>query len=69
MMKNLELKGWDNETPATINDVLSICPDNREEWLFLSGVVQLVRQEMMDEVVDRVEHLSYFTNTEIRLND
>jgi hypothetical protein len=68
MMKNLELKGWDNETPATLNDVLNICPDNKKERLFLSRVIQLVRQEMMDEVVERVEHLSYFTNTEIRLN-
>ena len=54
---------------SDINDVLRLCPENNDEKIFLCEVIQLVRQDMMNEYVKRLEHLAFFNNVNIDLLD
>lgn len=62
------MKKIDNEnTEMTSEDVIALCVENYTERDFLLKFKQMVKQEMMNEFVNRVKNISLFEKVEINL--
>ena len=67
-MKDLNnVKTYREDSEITINEILNLCPENKEEYDFLNIIIHKVKQEFMNEVTKRMENLAYFERVEINL--